>query len=145
MLDHFPRPDIDYPHRNRDYFIAGFTFFCVAVSLVIDGNASFEIQNALGVIAWIFLLGLLIGENKEVRMQVVIAVAFATAGEHFASIYMEGYTYRFGNVPLYVPPGHGMVYLTAIALARSRLFLLNAKKTSSICYCYRWYMVIMED
>ena len=56
MLDHFPRPDVDYPHRNRDYFIAGFTFFCVAVSLVIDGNASFEIQNALGVIAWIFLL-----------------------------------------------------------------------------------------
>jgi hypothetical protein len=55
-------------------------------------------------------------------MQVVIAVAFATAGEHFASIYMEGYTYRFGNVPLYVPPGHGMVYLTAVALARSRLF-----------------------
>jgi len=118
------------PHvfHAKSKFIAGFTFFCVAVSLVIDGSASLEIQKMLGVIAWIFLIGLLIGENKEVRMQVVVAVAFATAGEHFASIYMEGYTYRFGNVPSYIPPGHGMVYLTAVALARSRLFLMNARK-----------------
>lgn len=128
MLDHFPRPDVVYPYRNRDYFIAGFTFLCVAVSLVIDGSASYETQDMMGVIAWIFLFGLLVGENKEVRMQVVIAVAFATAGEHFASIYMGGYTYRFGNVPLYVPPGHGMVYLTAVALSRSRFFLMYAKE-----------------
>ena len=77
MLNHFPTTDIDYPHRNRDYFIAGFTFFCVAVSLVIDGSASLETQKQLGVIAWIFLTGLLVGENREVRMQVVVAVAFA--------------------------------------------------------------------
>lgn len=127
MLERFPKPGVVYPHRTRDYFIAGFTFFCVAVSLVIDGSASIETQNLLGVIAWIFLLGLLVGENKEVRMQVVIAVAFATAGEHFASIYMEGYTYRFENVPHYVPPGHGMVYLTAVALARSGFFLMHAR------------------
>ncbi len=127
MLERFPKPGVVYPHRARDYFIAGFTFFCVAVSLVIDGSASIETQNLLGVIAWIFLLGLLVGENKEVRMQVVIAVAFATAGEHFASIYMEGYTYRFENVPHYVPPGHGMVYLTAVALARSGFFLMHAR------------------
>lgn len=128
MLDHFPKPGSIYPHRTRDYFIAGFTFFCVAVSLVIDGSASLETQNTLGVIAWVFLFALLVGENKEVRMQVVIAVAFATAGEHFASIYMEGYTYRFENVPHYVPPGHGMVYLTAVALARSGFFLMHARK-----------------
>jgi len=127
MLERFPKAGVVYPHRNRDYFIAGFTFFCVAVSLVVDGSASIETQNLLGVIAWVFLLGLLVGENKEVRMQVVIAVAFATAGEHFASIYMEGYTYRFENVPHYVPPGHGMVYLTAVALARSGFFLMHAR------------------
>ena len=131
MLDHFPKPGVAYPHRNRDYFIAGFTFLCCAVSLVIDGSASLEIQNALGVVAWIFLIVLLVGENKEIRMQVAIAVAFATAGEHFASIYMEGYTYRFENVPLYVPPGHGMVYLTAVKLARSGFFLRYARKIAA--------------
>jgi len=103
----------------RDYFIAALTFICVALSLNLDATGSLAQQNFMGLIAWTFLFGLLMGENKEVRMQVIIAVAFATAGEHFASIYMQGYTYRFGNVPAYVPPGHGMVYLTAVALARS--------------------------
>lgn len=127
MLRHFPKPGIAYEHRLRDYFIAGFTFFCVAVCLVVDANATLEKQNALGVCGWVFLIGLLLGESSEVRMQVVIAVAFATIGEHFASPYMGGYTYRFENVPAYVPPGHGMVYLTAVALARSGLFMRYAR------------------
>jgi hypothetical protein len=79
-------------------------------------------QNALGVCGWVFLIGLLIGENKFVRVQVIVAIIFATIGEHFASPYMGGYTYRFENVPAYVPPGHGMVYLTAVALGRSGFF-----------------------
>ena len=123
MLRHFPSSNVAYDHRKRDYFIAAFTFLCVSVCLISDANASMEKQNALGVSGWVFLIGLLLGENREVRMQVVIAVIFATIGEHFASPFMGGYTYRFGNVPAYVPPGHGMVYLTAVALARSGLFL----------------------
>jgi hypothetical protein len=127
-------------HRKRDYFIAAFTFFCVAVCLVSDANASIEKQNALGVSGWVFLIGLLLGENREVRMQVVIAVIFATIGEHFASPFMGGYTYRFGNVPAYVPPGHGMVYLTAVALSRSGLFLKYAREITTlvILVCGSW-------
>ena len=116
MLRRFPRPNVAYPHRIRDYFIAALTFTCVAISLKMDASGSVERQKFMGLIAWTFLLGLLFGENKEIRMQVIVAVAFATLGEHFASIYMGGYTYRFGNVPAYVPPGHSMVYLTAVAL-----------------------------
>ncbi|PKM35733.1 MAG: hypothetical protein CVV06_14690 [Gammaproteobacteria bacterium HGW-Gammaproteobacteria-10] len=127
MLRHFPEPGNAYEHRPRDYFIAGFTFFCVAVCLVVDASATIEKQNALGVCGWVFLVGLLLGESSEVRMQVIIAVAFATVGEHFASPYMGGYTYRFENVPAYVPPGHGMVYLTAVALARSGFFMRYAR------------------
>jgi hypothetical protein len=81
----------------------------------------------LGVCGWVFLIGLLLGEDKLVRTQVLVAVMFATIGEHFASPYMEGYIYRFHNVPAYVPPGHGMVYLTAVALARSGFFLRYAR------------------
>jgi len=115
----------------RDYFIAALTFICVALSLNLDATGSLAQQNFMGLIAWTFLFGLLMGENKEVRMQVIIAVAFATAGEHFASIYMQGYTYRFGNVPAYVPPGHGMVYLTAVALARSGFFLKYSRRVAA--------------
>lgn len=132
MLRHFPIRNVAYAHRKRDYFIAAFTFFCVAICLISDANASIEKQNALGVSGWVFLIGLLLGENREVRMQVIIAVIFATIGEHFASPFMGGYTYRFGNVPAYVPPGHGMVYLTAVALARSGLFLRQARVIAAL-------------
>jgi hypothetical protein len=140
MLRNFPLPNTNSPHRIRDYFIATLTFVCVAISLNLDASGSMEQQRNMGLIAWTFLFGLLLGENKEVRMQVIIAVAFATLGEHFASIYMQGYTYRFGNVPAYVPPGHGMVYLTAVALARSGFFLTHARKIAMLVVltCGAW-------
>jgi hypothetical protein len=127
MLRHFPEATADSAHRKRDYAIAAFTFICVGASALLEIRASVETQQVLGAIAWICLAGLLLGENRETQMQVVIAVVFATAGEHFASLYMGGYTYRFENVPAYVPPGHGMVYLTAVALARSGFFMRYAK------------------
>jgi len=140
MLRNFPHADIPHPHRIRDYFIATLTFVCVAISLVIDSSGTLQQQNTMGIIAWTFLFALLFGENKEVRTQVIIAVAFATAGEHFASIYMGGYTYRLENVPAYVPPGHGMVYLTAVALARSGFFLRYARKIAAfvVVVCGVW-------
>lgn len=140
MLRYFPQVNVDYAHRKRDYYIAAFTFFCVAVCLMSDANASLEKQNALGVCGWVFLTGWLLGENRETRMQVVIAVIFATIGEHFASPFMGGYTYRFGNVPAYVPPGHGMVYLTAVALGRSGLFLRYAREIATfvVLVCGAW-------
>ena len=140
MLRHFPHVNVAYAHRRRDYFIAAFTFLSVAVCLMSDANASLEKQNALGVCGWVFLIGWLLGENRETRMQVVIAVIFATIGEHFASPFMGGYTYRFGNVPAYVPPGHGMVYLTAVALGRSGLFLRHARAIATlvVLVCGAW-------
>ncbi|HVW64914.1 MAG TPA: hypothetical protein VHB01_07845 [Nitrosospira sp.] len=140
MLRHFPPATATAAHRLHDYFIASLTFVCVAISLNMDASGSMEQQNTMGLIAWTFLAALLFGENKEVRMQVIIAVAFATLGEHFASIYMGGYTYRFGNVPAYVPPGHGMVYLTAVALARSGLFQKYARSIALfvVLACGTW-------
>jgi hypothetical protein len=140
LLRYFPDPNAPVEHKTRDYFIALFTFFCVAVCLVTDSNAELSKQNALGVVGWVFLTGLLLGECKYVRMQVLIAVAFATVGEHFASVFMKGYIYRFENVPAYVPPGHGMVYLTAVALGRSGYFQRYAREIAVfvVAVCGLW-------
>lgn len=112
--------------EQRDYVLSLITFITIALCLILDSDASLFFQNLLGVFAWSFLLWLLKGERVHVRAQVIVAILFATIGEHFASPYMGGYIYRFQNVPAYVPPGHGMVYLTAVALARSNLLLDNA-------------------
>lgn len=127
-LRHFPKATSVDGHRTRDYLIATITFLCVGLSSLFEISASVERQHLLGALAWVFLGALLLGESRETKVQVIIAVIFATVGEHFASIYMGGYTYRFENVPAYVPPGHGMVYLTAVALARSGLFVRHPKK-----------------
>ena len=127
-LRHFPDAEEGGGHRTRDYLIAVLTFLCVAISSLFEMSATIDRQQVLGGLAWLFLGCLLFGETRETKVQVAIAVIFATVGEHFASIYMGGYTYRFENVPAYVPPGHGMVYLTAVALARSGLFVRHPKK-----------------
>ncbi|HHJ39148.1 MAG: hypothetical protein AXA67_11470 [Methylothermaceae bacteria B42] len=109
---------------KKDLLISGITFVGIALCLYLDSLADLKLQNALGQCAWVALFGLLIWESNLVRLQVLIAVLFATAGEHFASGYMGGYIYQFHNIPAYIPPGHGMVYLTAVALARSPIFQL---------------------
>lgn len=140
MFRYFPARQNLHPHKHRDYYIAAFTFLCVAVCLITDANASLETQKMLGLSGWLILMGWLWGENKEIRVQVLIAVMFATIGEHFASPFMEGYIYRFHNVPAYVPPGHGMVYLTAVALGRSGFFVRYARKIALfvVAVCGAW-------
>jgi hypothetical protein len=127
MLRHFPAVDIEVVHKQRDYYIIAFAFVAVALCFLIDSVASIELQYALGVAGWISLIIILASECKYVRAQVFVAVTFATIGENFASIYMSGYTYRLENLPWFVPPGHGLVYLTAIVIGRTDLFLKHAR------------------
>ena len=44
-------------------------------------------------------------------------VCFATIGEVTGSLVWGVYRYRLHNLPLFVPPAHGLVYLTGIAIA----------------------------
>ncbi len=105
--------------KHRDLVIPLVVASGISLGLFLDADASLGFQLALGMVAWGFLLLLLAAEQTPVRLQVAAAVLFATIGEHFASPFLGAYIYRFENVPAYVPPGHGMVYLGAVALARS--------------------------
>ena len=58
-------------------------------------------------------------QTPLVRAQVAVVVVFATAVEYTFSPLLEVYVYRLGNVPAFVPPGHGLVYLCALAMGRS--------------------------
>ncbi|MGH2670161.1 MAG: hypothetical protein ACRDH5_13785, partial [bacterium] len=108
---HYTRPDGSPCQGYRDLAIAGFVVFCISLGLYLDGSASRAGQYVLGACAWGFLLALLARESTPVRVQVAIAMLAATICEYtFAPLY-HIYTYRFDNVPAYVPPGHGMVYL----------------------------------
>ena len=76
-------------------------------------------QRGLGLLTWAVLLLALRGVAPTVRAQTAVVVAFATCVEYVFSPTLEVYTYRFHNVPAYVPPGHGLVYLSAFALGHA--------------------------
>ena len=76
-------------------------------------------QRCLGLLTWVLLLVALSRVGRTVRAQTLVVVAFATLVEYVFSPTLEVYTYRFDNVPAFVPPGHGLVYLSAFALGHS--------------------------
>jgi hypothetical protein len=68
-------------------------------------------QYALGLVTFGLLMLATGHSDSAERRQVWLCVLLATALEVFASIVWGVYRYRFGNVPLFVPPGHGLIYL----------------------------------
>lgn len=103
----------------RNGLIAGVVFVWTTVVLVCDGSGSLVEQRLLGLGTWLLLAVFLAGERPLVRAQVGVVVVFATAVEYTFAPLLEVYSYRFDNVPAYVPPGHGLVYLCALALGRT--------------------------
>jgi hypothetical protein len=85
--------------------------------LAADHFATFDGQLALGVLTWIVLGAALVPATRERRVQVAGVVCFATIGEVTGSILWGVYRYRLHNLPLFVPPAHGLVYLTGLSFA----------------------------
>ena len=55
-------------------------------------------------------------DPHDERSQVAAVVVVATCGELVFSLGLGFYSYRWHNLPLYVPPGHGLVFAAAIRL-----------------------------
>jgi hypothetical protein len=91
----------------------------VAVVLGLDSGASLTQQRLLGLGTWLLLLLVLHRESRATRVQVGVVVAFASLIEYVFAGWLGVYVYRLGNVPAFVPPGHGLVYLAALAVGRS--------------------------
>jgi hypothetical protein len=95
------------------------TLTWVPLVLLLDRGVGVWPQRALGLGTVLLLLALLRRETPLVRAQVAVVVAFATAVEYTFSPLLGVYVYRLHNVPAFVPPGHGLVYLCALAIGRS--------------------------
>lgn len=91
----------------------------LSVVLWLDHDGGRTTQRLLGFATWAVLLLALRWFSLTVRAQTAVVVAFATVVEYVFSQGLEVYVYRFDNVPAYVPPGHGLVYLSAFALGHA--------------------------
>jgi hypothetical protein len=90
----------------------------LAALLLVDTRVTLPGQLVLGLATWIVLAAVLRRETPLVRAQTLVVVAVATCGEIVGSIVWGVYTYRLENLPSFVPPAHGLVYLGGAALAR---------------------------
>ena len=103
--------------RSTLILVGGFTVYWL-VMLPLDRNTDRAQQSALAVTTWMFLAVALWVSPRHERVQVVTMVGVATAFEIVGSIIWGLYTYRLENLPLYVPPGHGLFYLSALRVAQ---------------------------
>ena len=83
-----------------------------------DGRRLWQ-QRGLGVAHLVGPAGAAAWASPLVRAQTAVVVVFASVVEYTFSPMLEVYIYRFDNVPTYVPPGHGLVYLAALAIGRT--------------------------
>ncbi len=121
-----PQPQPQPPWRDAVVAIATLTW--IPGVLLLDRDAGIWWQRALGVGTWALLLLLLRAETPLVRAQVAVVIAFASAVEYTFSPLLQVYVYRLHNVPSFVPPGHGLVYLCALALGRSAVFGVHRRR-----------------
>ena len=99
----------------------------VAATLALDRHADAGAQLGLGVATWLFLLAACRDLVAVDRARVAAIVLVATAGEILGSIVLGLYTYRLDNLPSFVPPGHGLVYLAGLQASRSAVVRRHAR------------------
>jgi hypothetical protein len=87
------------------------------VGLRIDSRVGATGQLALGILTVVVFVALLRLHTPAVRFQALGVVAIATIGEIVGSLLWGLYSYRLDNIPAFVPPGHGLVYLTGFSIA----------------------------
>src|SRR5262245_10665116 len=75
-------------------------------------------QIAAGVGLWGFGLTVLARASGLRRRMLFALLAWASAGELFCSLAWGLYPYRLGNIPHFVPPGHIIVFMAGLQLAR---------------------------
>jgi hypothetical protein len=100
---------------RRAVVLAGY----LAALLAADTQVGIGGQRLLGVLTWLVLAACCIPLDVRRRAQVTGVVLFATVGEVTGSLLWGVYHYRLHNLPLFIPPAHGLVFLAGCSLARA--------------------------
>jgi hypothetical protein len=105
--------------KSWPFVVAATVAGWLALGLALDDGGGADRQRLIGAATWLLLLVLVRREQRATQVQVATLVVLATLLEYSASPLLGLYTYRLHNVPAFVPPGHGLVYLAAVLVGRS--------------------------
>ncbi|HUP98690.1 MAG TPA: hypothetical protein VM073_12140 [Usitatibacter sp.] len=88
----------------------------IAIGLAVDQHWAFHGQLAVAAATWLILC-VVWSRSSAARPALAACLVYATAGEVFLSLVWRLYEYRLGNIPLFVPPGHVLLFFVGMQIA----------------------------
>lgn len=114
----------------------GYLFLFMVFGLFLDSTYFSSIFPQAQYLA---ILSMLIGfailyfrAASRIRELMIYAVILGYIGEHLFSVGLGMYTYRLGNVPHYVPPGHAIVLIATIYFCKETVVKVHRKLLEKI-------------
>jgi hypothetical protein len=89
----------------------------IVIGLAFDQTVEFWGQALTNIAVWALFLYWLSRAASEEQVALTACVVYATLGEIFLSLMWGLYDYRLGNIPLFVPPGHALLFVLGRQLA----------------------------
>ena len=116
---------------NAFFTTLGYLFLYIFFGLILDSQYLANIFNPTQHLATVALLiGFILVYSRSaarIREQMLYAVAIGFLGEHLFSVVLGMYTYRLENVPLYIPLGHAIVYISVVYFCKKPIVKIYTK------------------
>ncbi len=107
----------------------------VVIGLPVDKFAGVPGQIAVSLWTWAVFLMLLTRVDQRLRLPLMLCLVISTLGEACLSLLWGLYTYWLHNIPLFVPPGHVLLFSLGLAVApRLPLWAVHAVCGSAAGY-----------
>jgi hypothetical protein len=117
----------------RPYWLQAYLLIYTPIGLFADSRAAaLWQQHLLGALTFSVLYLAALKAPREQRAQVWTCVAVATCFEIFGSLVWGIYQYRLHNLPLFVPPGHGIVYLFGLLAAQTPVVMRYGRRVAHV-------------
>lgn len=105
------------------------------IGLIVDRYSGFGGQLAVGAWCWALMLRLIATSPSQWRVPLYCCLIWATAGEIFLSLVWGLYTYRLGNIPFFIPPGHVFLFWLGLVYApQLSRFFVGAVPLAAVAY-----------
>ena len=102
---------------QRPWALVALIAFTITVGLWADRAYGWAGQALVSLLVWLELTLLCVKLPRPLGERLIACVWISGCGEIIASLRWGLYDYQFGNVPLFVPPGHALLYFGGLLIA----------------------------
>ena len=101
------------------YRVVALVAATLALGIALDATALPWAQPVVSLLSWTALLWVAAQSTPRHRVELAACVVLATAGELFLKDVWGLYDYRLGNLPLFIPAGHALVFAAAARVSHA--------------------------